>query len=108
MLNRMFCQVLFDLFALFVISSALSQGISQVRACSERLFYAGVILAGYYLFYVLRNILICVSCYCCKKPMQGSYVARGFACAFDVIVKTGLLIWVCHVMGEEKTETCTS
>ena len=79
----------------------------QVKACSERLFYCGVILVSYYIFYTLRKIIICVSCFWCSKPAQRSYMAEGAFCLFDVIVKTGLLIWICTVLAEEKTYTCT-
>ena len=75
MVNQMICQVLTDLAPLLIITIALEQGIVQVKACSERLFYCGVILLSYYIFYTLRKIIICVSCYYCSKPTQGSYTA---------------------------------
>ena len=107
MLNRMFCQVIMDLLGVFIIASGLSQKMDQVYACSERLFYCGVILVSYYIFYTLRKIIICVSCYFSSKPMKGSNIALGVSCFFDMIVNTGLLIWICTVLAEEKTYTCT-
>ena len=95
-----------DLLVLASITSVIIPKSSETKECSKQLFFAGLGITCYNVFFVLRNVAICIASYFSKNPLTNSTIARiGFIC-IDCIGYTLVVIWATMEISSEEASTC--
>ena len=94
MVKRMAITILLDLLVVGCLASVIIPRSEQTRECSEDLYRAGLAICAYNAFFVVRNLIICASCYHSKNPVTNSRYARGVFVCIDCFLFT----YVCSLV----------
>ena len=94
MLKRVGIIVVLDLLVLGCLASAIVSLNNETRECYKELYDAGLVMGGYNAFFVVRNLIICASCYHTKNPVTNSRYARGVFVCLDCFLYTYVCSWV--------------
>lgn len=108
MVKRMAITILLDLLVVGCLASVIIPRSEQTRECSEDLYRAGLAICAYNAFFVVRNLIICASCYLSKNPVTYSTISRGACVCLDCILYTYCVAWVTYQISREKPMECKS
>ena len=93
MIKTMVIYIMLDIILLVVIFTVFVPRSDVTKKCSSDLYFAGVALTIYNVFFVLRNLAICSASYFSKNPVNNSNLARlGFVC-IDCCGYTAIVVW---------------
>ena len=85
--------IIIDFVVFAVILSAIAPRAERTKECSADLFWAGVAIAIYNLFFALRGLLICICSYYSKSPITNSTLTRIIFICIDCVAYTTIVIW---------------
>mmetsp|Transcript_43668 Transcript_43668/g.57864 ORF Transcript_43668/g.57864 Transcript_43668/m.57864 type:complete len:130 (+) Transcript_43668:452-841(+) len=106
MVKRMAITVLLDLLVLGCLASVIIPRADMTKECSEDLYKAGLYICAYNVFFVVRNLIICASCYLSKNPVTNSTISRGVCVCLDCCLYTVVVIWVTLQISGDEAMTC--
>ena len=82
------------------------------KECNEQLWLAGMLFAGYWVFWILRNILFQFSMYCCKLRPEwygGMFLIRSAVfLVLDGIALGIITIWALGIYQSQEAIECNN
>lgn len=106
MVKQLAVTILFDLLVAGCLASVLIPRAEKTKNCNEDLFYAGFAICAYILFFVVRNLIICASCYASKNPSGYSTVARWTFLCVDCFLYTAVVVWATDKLFLDESTDC--
>ena len=85
--------ILLDVLVVVSIVSVVIPKQEKTKECSIDLYWVGISLLIYNIFFVSRNILICGVAARTKNPLMNSTTARLGFIVIDCIAYTSILAW---------------
>ena len=106
MAKRMTCIIVFDMILLSLVMIVLLPRAEVTKACSSDLYWAGMAILVYALFFVMRNIFICALSYFSMNPANNSAISRLSFICIDCFAYTAILIWATYLLYESESTYC--
>ena len=98
--------ILLDLLVAGCLASVLIPRAEITKNCSEDLYYTGLAICAYNVFFVVRNLIICASCYLSKNPVTNSTISRGAFVCLDCFLYTFVAVWSTQNMFRDDVMAC--
>ena len=76
--------------------------------CDEDLFWAGLQISIYNVYFVLRNVAVCSATYFTRNPLMNSYASRLCFILLDCACYTAVVIYVTTKFVSEESQNCKS
>ena len=95
-----------DMILVILIGGFLLGRGGTTKKCDSALFWAGMSFLMYGGFFIVRNIIICLSCYWTKNPKLYSLIGRGIGWFIDWILLTILVIYATTAIKSEHSIEC--
>ena len=100
-----FC-VCMDTAFLIIFASISASLLSEVKKCTEDLYWVGITMIIYYAWYVLRNLLVFICCYCCKRPDDTQKFVRLCLFCLDGIALPIILVYATEIIVSKEVHEC--
>jgi len=100
-----FC-VCMDTAFLIIFGSISGSLLPEVKKCTEDLYWAGIALMIYFSWYVLRNIVVFISCYFCKRPDDVQKFVRVVLFCLDGIALPIVLVYATRIIVSKDVHEC--
>ena len=95
-----------DLILVILIGGFLLGRGGTTKECDPELFWAGMSFLMYGTFFILRNIIICLSVYWTRSPKLYSILGRGVGWFIDWIALTVLIVYATAAVRSEEAVDC--
>lgn len=106
MLRQMCLVIVFDFIIMSIIVMFVIPRASETKDCSSELYWAGMALCIYLVFFVVRNIFIMVCCFYSKNPNYRSTISRIGCVCVDCFAFTTVVIWATNVLVSDEAQGC--
>ena len=98
--------ILMDLLIVGSIASVVVPKSGSTQDCDEDLYWAGIVICLYNVFFVVRNLIICGLCYMTRNPVSNSTVSRLSCVCVDCFAYTAVVIWATTILVSDKANAC--
>lgn len=106
MMKKMTVVILIDGMVMAVIAAMLFPRSDITKECSQELFDAAFGLWVYTLFFVLRNIFVCVVSCLSVQPLYNSTLLRIAFICIDCLAYTAVVVWATVQTSSEQAVAC--
>jgi len=97
-----------DFIVLAAIGLVIFPRAEVTKECSNELYWAGIGICIYNLFFVVRNLFVCATSYFTKSPVYTSTLIRlGFIC-IDCIAYSAIVVWATIQVSSDSAMQCSS
>ena len=108
MIKRICTVIILDMSLLIATSFVIVTKGEATHICNADLFWAGLQISIYNLFFVLRNVIICSAAYFKMNPLLKSNISRLFFVLFDCAFYTAIVILVTIKFIGDESQHCKS
>lgn len=106
MVKRMAISILLDLLVAGCLISVLLPRSDVTKNCSIDLYNTGLAICAYNVFFVVRNLIICASCYLSENPVTNTTISRGAFVFVDCALYTYVSVWATQNMLRDSVMEC--
>ena len=106
MVKNIGCMIIFDMLMVAAIATLMILKAEDAKKCDSNLYWAGVVLCLYNVFFVVRNTVICVIAYFSKNPASNNFLPRLCCIFIDCFVYSAIVIWATIKLMDDQATYC--